>query len=104
MTFQFHPEARLEYLEAVAFYESRRKGLGAAFTLEVEATIQRLLEAPERWPKLEFDIRVCRTRTFPYGVLYSIESDAIVILAVMHLHREPGYWRQRTESGRPRQQ
>lgn len=101
MTFQFHPDARLEYIEAAAFYESRRGGLGAAFTLEVEATIQRLLEAPERWPTLEQGIRVCRTRTFPYGVLYSIENDAIVIVAVMHLHREPGYWRQRTEPGTP---
>lgn len=98
MTFHFHPDARLEYLEAAAFYESRREGLGAAFTLEIEATIQRLLEAPARWPTLEQDIRVCRTRTFPYGVLYSIEDDVMIIVAVMHLHREPGYWRRRTES------
>jgi plasmid stabilization system protein ParE len=104
MTLQFHPDARREYLEAAAFYESRREGLGAAFTLEVEATIQRLLEAPERWPRLEHDIRVCRTHTFPYGVLYSIENDAILIVGVMHVHREPGYWRPRTESAKPRQE
>jgi hypothetical protein len=41
MTYGFHPEARLEYLEAIDFYESRRTGLGAVFTREVEATIQR---------------------------------------------------------------
>jgi hypothetical protein len=39
MTYDFHPEARLEYREAAAFYESRRLGLGAVFSLEVEATI-----------------------------------------------------------------
>lgn len=104
MTFQFHPEARREYLEAAAFYESRREGLGAAFTVEVEATIQRLLEVPECWPVLDDNIRVCRTRAFPYGVLYCIENDAVLIVAVMHLHREPGYWRQRTESGKPPQE
>jgi toxin ParE1/3/4 len=48
MTYDFHPEARLEYREAAAFYESRRPGLGAAFTVEVEDTIGRILEAPER--------------------------------------------------------
>ena len=35
MTYDFHPEARLEYREAAAFYESRRPGLGAAFSVEV---------------------------------------------------------------------
>ncbi len=49
MTYDFHPEARLEYREAAVFYETRRTGLGAAFTLEVEAGIDRILEAPERW-------------------------------------------------------
>ena len=37
MPYDFHPEARLEYREAAAFYEARRSGLGAAFTLEVES-------------------------------------------------------------------
>lgn len=45
----FHPEARIEYREAAIFYDSRRPGLGAAFTLEVESTIQRIMEAPGRW-------------------------------------------------------
>ena len=44
MTYSFHPEARLEYREAATFYEERRPGLGAAFTVEVEATIQKILE------------------------------------------------------------
>ena len=39
MTYDFHPEARLEYREAAAFYEARRSGLGAAFTIEVEAAV-----------------------------------------------------------------
>ncbi len=46
MIYDFHPEARLEYREAAVFYEERRPGLGAAFTVEVEATIGRILERP----------------------------------------------------------
>lgn len=53
MIHDFHPEARLEYREAATFYDSRRPGLGAAFTLEVEATIERIMEAPDRWPVIE---------------------------------------------------
>ena len=56
MTYDFHPEARREYREAAAFYESRRPGLGAAFSVEVEAAISRILEAPERWRRIEQDV------------------------------------------------
>ena len=61
MTYGFHPEARLEYLQAIDFYESRRTGLGAAFTREVEITIQRILEEPTRWRTIEQDVRRCLT-------------------------------------------
>lgn len=46
MKYAFHPEARLEYREAAAFYESRRVGLGAAFTREIEAVIEQILRRP----------------------------------------------------------
>ena len=92
MRYDFHPEARLEYREAAAFYQTRRPGLGAAFSLQVEATIERRLERPERFRILEADVRTCRTRTFPYAILNTIESEFIFIIAVMHLRRKPGYF------------
>lgn len=95
MRFQFHPEARAEYLDATAYYEERQTGLGIRFTIEIENTIQRIIEAPTQWQKIEGDIRRGLTHTFPYGVLYSIENDYVIILAVMHHSRKPGYWRTR---------
>lgn len=95
MTYDFHPEALLEYLEAAELYESRRPGLGAAFTREVEAAIERILEAPDRWRSVKQDVRRCLTHTFPYGLLCTIEEDSILIIAVAHGSREPGYWRHR---------
>lgn len=95
MTHDFHPEARLEYRQAAAYYEGRRPGLGAAFTLEVEATIQRILETPERWQVIEQDVRRCLTRPFPYGILYTVEQGFVLIIAIMHLHRKPDYWHTR---------
>lgn len=95
MTYRFHLDAKTEYTDAILYYESCRPGLGAAFTLEVEAAIQRILEAPTRWRTIEKDVRTCRTRTFPYALLYTMRGDTIFIVAVMHLHRKPGYWRER---------
>jgi plasmid stabilization system protein ParE len=95
MRYEFHPEARLEYREAAAFYEARRPGLGATFTVEVEAAIERILETPDRWRSIEQDVRRCLTRVFPYAILYTVENDFVLIIAVAHASREPGYWKHR---------
>ncbi len=44
---------------------------------------------------IDKDVRRCMTRKFPYGILYTIEEDYILILAVMHCNREPNYWKNR---------
>ncbi len=97
MRYEFHPEARLEYREGAVFYDARRPGLGAAFTIEIEAAIQKILEAPECWRFVEQDVRRCLVHTFPYGILYTIEDSFILIIAVAHGSREPGYWRHRLQ-------
>jgi len=95
MTWFFHPEADAEFHKAIGYYEDCEPGLGEDFAIEVHTTIQNILAYPEAWPTLEDDIRRCLTSRFPYGVLYSIETDGIFILAVMHLHRNPDYWKHR---------
>jgi toxin ParE1/3/4 len=95
MRFEFHPEARLEFRESAAFYEICRPKLGSAFTNEIESVLRQIIDSPNQWPILEEDIRRCLTRRFPYGILYTIETDYILIIAVMHCSRKPGYWRNR---------
>ncbi len=95
MNWSFHPEAEAELLEAAAYYEDCEPGLGGDFLYEVYSAIQNILAYPQAWPVLEDEIRRCLTSRFPYGVLYSIEADAIYVLAIMHLHRHPDYWKGR---------
>jgi toxin ParE1/3/4 len=97
MTYEFHPEARIEYFEAITYYEERQRGLGARFTIEIENTVQRVLESPFRWQQVEGDIRRCLAHKFPYGILYAVEERRIFILAIMHHSREPNYWRDRSK-------
>ena len=100
MTFSFHPEAEQEFVEAVAYYEDCDSGLGLDFSREVYITIQNIVDYPTMWPELEGEVRRCLAHRFPYGVLYSVEPGGVFILAVMHLHRDPDYWKQRSAMGR----
>jgi plasmid stabilization system protein ParE len=92
---EFHPEAALEFEHAVQFYNRRGSNLGLRFAREVRTTIQRIVATPERWRLLEEDVRRCLVRVFPYSVLYTVEVDSILIVAVAHSKRQPGYWRRR---------
>lgn len=97
MKFSFHPEAEIEFHQAIDYYEECESGLGYDFSIEVRSAIQNILDYPPAWPVLEGEVRRCLVNRFPYGVLYSIEHDEILILAIMHLHRDPEYWKARAE-------
>ncbi len=94
----FHPEAAAEFEQSVEFYKGRGRGLGKRFSSEVRVAIRKVVATPERWRVLEGDVRRCLVRVFPYTVIYTIEQDFILIIAVAHAKREPGYWRQRMSS------
>ena len=95
MRYEFHPEALNEYSEAVRYYAAQRTDLAQAFINAVEDTIYRVREFPNRWAVVEQNIRRCLTKKFPYAILYTVNSDRILILAVMHCNRKPGYWKDR---------
>jgi len=95
MSYSFHPDAEREFFHAIDYYEECRQGLGLEFALEVYSTIDRIRTHPRAWPVLEGEVRRSLTPRFPFGVLYAEQGEEIYILAVMHLHREPGYWKQR---------
>ena len=96
MRFEFHAEALAEFEEAARYYAGQQAGLDLRFIESVEATIQLIVENPSRWRVLDEDVRRCLTRVFPYGVLYTIEPNFVLIVAVSHCSREPGYWKHRT--------
>ncbi len=95
MNYSFHPEAEAEFNAAIDYYEECSAGLGWDLALEVTSAIQNILDYPNAWPVLDGDVRRCLTNRFPYGILYAIGGDEILVLAVMHLHRDPDYWKQR---------
>jgi len=94
----FHPDAQDELNRAISHYEGNELGLGYQFAVEIVAAVERIRTNPVLWPILDHQVRRCLVHRFPYGVIYSVDEQRsrVLILAVMHLHRQPGYWSERT--------
>jgi len=95
MRYEFHPEALIEYGEAARYYARQQPGLELRFVVCIEEAIELILEDACRWRPFDEDVRRCLTRIFPYGILYTIEPDFVLIVAVAHCSREPEYWKHR---------
>ena len=95
MPFQFHPLAREELRHAARSYEQAQEGLGFYFTRAVRSAMSRVELNPEWFRIICEDVRKCRVLRFPYGVLFRRRPDGLYIVAVMHLHRDPDYWKDR---------
>lgn len=95
MRFGFHPEAEDEFGKAVEYYEECQPGLGLELAEEVYAAIARIAQFPDAGTPLSSNTRRCLVNRFPYGVIYQVRSAGLRIIAVAHLHRRPGYWRDR---------
>ncbi|MDO9265217.1 MAG: type II toxin-antitoxin system RelE/ParE family toxin [Desulfosalsimonadaceae bacterium] len=89
--------AEQEFIEAVDFYNQQCPGLGYEFAVEVKNTLERILDFPEAWPKISTRARRCITNKFPFGIIYQIRQECILIIAVMHMKRNPVLWKDRLE-------
>ena len=101
MRFRIVAGARRDIRESTAWY-NKNAGMGADFVAAVEAAFRRVETDPQTlpstenpWPSLGRDIRRCPVVKFPFQVIFEIQSDELVVLAVAHGSRRPGYWRRR---------
>ena len=95
MTVEFMEEAEQELIEAACWYESKQPGLGRRFKLEVEAVAGGIAQNPLLQRERESGYRRLNCPVFPYYLPYFIRRDKIIIAAVAHEHRRPGYWTER---------
>ena len=97
MNYRFHPLAIEELNVSIDYYEGVRPGLGLIFSEEVYSTIQRILQFPKAWTKFSENCRRCLTQRFPYGIIYHIKKEEVIIVAVMQLNQKPKKWDERLE-------
>jgi len=89
--------AKKEFFDAISYYENQQLNLGRTFESNIKNSIKRISEFPEVYVKVKADIRRCVAHKFPYNILYSIEDNHILIIAIAHQHRKPDYWLDRIQ-------
>lgn len=92
-------EAAADIREAAGWYEGERPGLGREFTRAVRALLAGVEREPERFPRVvggaREDVRRALLRRFPYAVYFVAEPEGAVVLACLHVRRDPQVWQSR---------
>jgi plasmid stabilization system protein ParE len=91
-SFQFHPEAREEFRNATRWYRAQNVLASSEFRATVSSAIRLIAESSQQWPKYLHGTRRLVMQRFPFSVVYLDEPDFVIIVAVAHSKRRPGYW------------
>jgi len=89
MQFRFVPEAETELAEACIWYGLQRDGLDVELMQRIDKTLQRISNAPRRFPRVHRQLRRAIVRQFPFGIFYKVTKDEILVFAVFHSRRDP---------------
>jgi toxin ParE1/3/4 len=96
MKYKILTPAAVEIEEAVSYYESLDPGLGTGLLDEFEKSITIILNFPLAWPIIgDYEERRCLLERFPFGIIYKVIDNEIVIGAFMNLSKKPFYWKDR---------
>ncbi|MGA1931632.1 type II toxin-antitoxin system RelE/ParE family toxin [Arcobacter sp. YIC-464] len=92
---EFLKIAQIELDETFVYYENIQNDLGYRFINEVKESISLIQNYPNAWHNLSTRTKRCLVKNFPYGVIYQIRQNRILIVAIANLHRKPNYWKNR---------
>jgi toxin ParE1/3/4 len=94
--YRFLSLAEEEMTEASLFYEAASTGLGSDFLDDVQQAVGRLREYPQAGKAVAPGLRRMLLHRFPFSIIYA-ETDLILVIAIAHHGRRPGYWRSRVD-------
>jgi plasmid stabilization system protein ParE len=93
---RFYPEAQAEYDTALAWYPSRSPRAADRFEAEVERLVGLIGATPELYPEYDDEHRYAVLRRLPYSLVYQILPAHVLVVALAHSGRAPGYWQGRS--------
>ena len=95
--YSFLLPAEEEMMAAASFYEDASFNLGVEFLNDVDRVVDLLRSHPLSGHPVGSDLRRAILHRFPFSIIYAIESDSILVIAVAHQRRRPDYWRERIQ-------
>lgn len=94
--YRYHPEARAEYLAALTWYRGRAPEAARGLAAAVEDGLRTVRAKPLAWPTWRGGpVRRRILPRVPYSLFFVVHDDAVIVLAVAHHRRRPGYWAER---------
>ncbi len=91
-----HPDAQREYQAAIAWYQQRSQSAARRFVAEVDRVVAMIAAQPDRFGWYDDEFREAGLRRYPYTIIYRVETSGdVLVVAVAHASREPGYWQDR---------
>jgi plasmid stabilization system protein ParE len=90
--------AQQEVDEAVSWFNQRAEGKGLDFLDDLDRSVRLATSYPLASVEIEPEIRRRLFARFPYSLIYGIDDETIVVIAVAHFHRNPRYWVSRLKS------
>jgi hypothetical protein len=94
---RFVAPARQEFLIEVAYYSEAQTGLGKRFASAVEEALARALAFPLAGPAGPANTRRVFLKDFPFSLIYRPDTEGVVVFALAHHSRRPGYWQSRVQ-------
>jgi plasmid stabilization system protein ParE len=89
------PGAELDYQEGYVWYHARSERAAENFEAAIEHALSLIADDPEQWPFCDDRHRLYILRRYPYSVVYRLEGDTVLVVAIAHARRRLGYWKQR---------
>jgi toxin ParE1/3/4 len=94
MISRWHEDAAQELRAEIAWLDRQSAGLGSRLLADVRSALRLVEEFPELGTRRQGCRRFLLSK-FPFDLVYSIEGSVIVVLALAHHRRRPGYWKER---------
>jgi toxin ParE1/3/4 len=92
---ELHPAAEAEAREAFVLYRERDPAVAARFIAALDKAIERVETHPERWPAYLHETQRLLVGRFPFAIVYRVLAERVLVVAIAHQKRRPGYWRRR---------
>ena len=90
--YRFLTPAEEEMTEAALFYDAASRQLGSDFLNDIQKAIDRVREFPQVGEAIASGLRRTLLQRFPFSLIYALDENVIVVVAVAHHGRRPGYW------------